>query len=129
MTLKNKILLIEDELYLLKIYGNKLRRNDFDVSIATTGDEGLHKVMTDKPDLILLDLILPGGKDGFQVLEEIKKNPSTRKIPIIILSNLGQKSDIERGVALGAADYLVKADISLPNVVEKIKKYLSSPKK
>lgn len=129
MTPKNKILLIEDELYLLKIYGNKLRRNDFDVSIATTGDEGLHKVMTDKPDLILLDLILPGGKDGFQVLEEIKKNPSTRKIPIIILSNLGQKSDIERGVALGAADYLVKADISLPNVVEKIKKYLSSPKK
>lgn len=129
MTPKNKILLIEDELYLLKIYGNKLRRNDFDVSIATTGDEGLHKVMTDKPDLILLDLILPGGKDGFQVLEEIKKNPSTRKIPIIILSNLGQKSDIERGVALGAADYLVKADVSLPNVVEKIKKYLSSPKK
>lgn len=129
MTPKNKILLIEDELYLLKIYGNKLRRNDFDVSIATTGDEGLHKVMTDKPDLILLDLILPGGKDGFQILEEIKKNPSTRKIPIIILSNLGQKSDIERGVALGAADYLVKADVSLPNVVEKIKKYLSSPKK
>lgn len=129
MAPKNKILLIEDELYLLKIYGNKLKRNGFDVSIATTGDEGLHKVMTDKPDLILLDLILPGGKDGFQVLEEIKKNPSTRKIPIIILSNLGQKSDIERGVALGAADYLVKADISLPNVVEKIKKYLSSPKK
>lgn len=129
MAPKNKILLIEDELYLLKIYGNKLKRNGFDVSIATTGDEGLHKVMTDKPDLILLDLILPGGKDGFQVLEEIKKNPSTRKIPIIILSNLGQKSDIERGMALGAADYLVKADISLPNVVEKIKKYLSSPKK
>jgi len=128
MAPENKILLIEDELYLLKIYGNKLKRSGFDVSIATTGDEGLHKVMTDRPDLILLDLILPGGKDGFQILEEIKKNPSTKKIPVIILSNLGQKSDIERGMTLGAADYLVKADISLPSVVEKIKKYLSESK-
>lgn len=128
MTKKNKILLIEDEVYLLKIYGNKLRRNNFDVSLATTGDEGLHKVITEKPDLILLDLILP-GKDGFRVLEEIKKNPETKKIPIIILSNLGQKSDIERGISLGASDYLVKADVSLPHLVEKIKKYLCPAKK
>jgi len=129
MAKRNKILLIEDEVYLIKIYGNKLKMSGFDVSVATTGDEGLHKVMTDKPDLILLDLILPAGKDGFQVLEEIKKNPSTKKTPVIILSNLGQQSDIESCMSLGAVDYLVKADVSLPNVVEKIKKYLSPANK
>ena len=120
---KKKILLIEDDVYLLKIYGNKLRNSNFDVSLATTGDEGLHKVFNEKPDLILLDLILP-GKDGFQVLEEIKKDKTAKNIPVIILSNLGQKDDIKRGLALGAKDYLVKADVSLSKVVEKIKKYI-----
>ncbi len=122
MNQKNKVLLIEDDLSLLKIYSNKLKINQFDVSVATTGDEGLRKAQVEKPNIILLDLILP-GKDGFLVLEELKKNAETEKIPVVILSNLGQKSDIEKGRALGAVDYLVKADESLVDLVEKIKKY------
>jgi len=122
MLKQKKVLLIEDDLSLLKIYGNKLKINQFNVSVATTGDEGLRKAQIEQPDIILLDLILP-GKDGFLVLEELKENPITKEIPVVILSNLGQKDDIQRGRALGAVDYLVKADESLVDLVKKMKKY------
>ncbi len=123
MAAARKILLIEDDLSLLKIYSNKLRNSGFDVSVATTGDEGLRKAQVEKPDLVLLDLILP-GKDGFMVLEELKKMPETEKSRVIILSNLGQEADIQKGNELGASDYLVKADVSLVDLVEKVKSYL-----
>ena len=122
MNRKSKVLLIEDDIPSVKIYRNKLEMNQFDVSVATTGDEGLRKAQAEQPDAIILDLILP-GLDGFLVLEELKKDPRTEKIPVVILSNLGQKDDIERGKALGAVDYLVKADESLVGLVEKMKKY------
>lgn len=118
-----KVLLIEDDLSLMKIYSNKLRISGFDVSVATTGDEGLRKGQVELPQIILLDLILP-GMDGFLVLEELKKNPVTEGIPVVILSNLGQQTDIERGKRLGAIDYLVKSDVSLVDVVAKVKKYI-----
>ena len=119
-----KILLVEDDLSLLKIYSNKLKISGFDVSVAITGDEALRKVKTELPDLVLLDLILP-GKDGFRVLEEIKSDPKTKKIPVVILSNLGQESDIKRGKELGAIDYLVKSDTGLMDLVAKMKRYLT----
>ncbi|MFA6909329.1 MAG: response regulator [Patescibacteria group bacterium] len=121
---KKKILLIEDDLYLVKIYGNKLRLNGFAISVATTGEEGLHKAVTEQPQVILLDIMLP-GIDGFQVLEDLKMKKDTKAIPVIIMSNLGQQTDIERGKELGADDYLVKANLSLIHLVEKIKKYLA----
>ncbi len=124
MSTHKKILLIEDDLYLLKIYGNKLRLNNFDVAVATTGEEGLHKAAVEKPNLILLDLMLP-GIDGFQVLEDLKRKKDTQDIPVIILSNLGQESDIHTGKSLGAKDYLVKANLSLIHLVDKINKYLA----
>jgi len=93
------------------------------VSVATTGDEGLRKAQVELPQIVLLDLILP-GMDGFLVLEELKKNPVTEGIPVVILSNLGQQTDIERGRRLGAVDYLVKSDVSLIDVVAKVKKYI-----
>jgi two-component system, OmpR family, alkaline phosphatase synthesis response regulator PhoP len=123
MPTQKKVLLVEDDLALLKIYSNKLKLGGFDVSLATTGDEAVRKAQVELPKIILLDLILP-GKDGFMVLEEIKKGVSTKKIPVIILSNLGQDSDIERGKKLGAVDYLVKSDVSLMDLVEKVKKYI-----
>lgn len=123
MTKIPKVLLVEDDLSLMKIYSNKLKINGFDVSLATTGDEGLRKAQGDQPNIILLDLILP-GMDGFLVLEEIKKDPITENIPVVILSNLGQPSDIERGKRLGAIDYLVKSDVSLLDLVAKVKKYI-----
>ncbi len=118
-----KVLLVEDDLSLMKIYSNKLRISGFDVSVATTGDEGLRKAQIELPQIILLDLILP-GMDGFLVIEELKKNPVTEGIPVVILSNLGQQTDIERGKRLGAVDYLVKSDVSLVDVVAKVKKYI-----
>jgi len=118
-----KVLLIEDDLSLMKIYSNKLKISGFDVSVATTGDEGLRKAQIELPQIILLDLILP-GMDGFLVLEELKKNPVTEGVPVMILSNLGQQTDIERGKRLGAVDYLVKSDVSLSDLVAKVKKYI-----
>jgi DNA-binding response OmpR family regulator len=120
---KKKILMIEDDRFLRKVYKDKLKREGFEFSEATTGEEGLNKAIFEKPDLILLDLILP-RKSGFDLLIELKKNPETEKIPVIVLSNLGQESDIKKGLSLGASDYLVKTEISLSEVVEKIKEQI-----
>lgn len=112
--------MIEDDRFLRKVYRDKLEKEGFEFSEATTGEEGLNKAISEKPDLVLLDLILP-RKSGFDVLIEMKKNPETEEIPIVILSNLGQESDIKKGLSLGASDYLVKTETSLSEVVEKIK--------
>lgn len=121
---KQKILIIEDDRFLRKVYKDKLTRVGFDFIEATNGLEGTNKVISEKPDLILLDLILP-KKNGFDVLVDLKRNPETKNIPVIILSNLGQELDIKRGFSLGAQDYLVKTDISLSEVVNKVKDVLT----
>lgn len=124
MSDKPKVLLIEDDLSLLKIYSNKLKISGYDVSMATTGDEGLRKAQVERPRLILLDLILP-GMDGFLVLEKLKADPQTKDSPVIISSNLGQEGDVERALELGAVDYLIKSDVSLVDLVEKVKKHIA----
>lgn len=118
---KTKILMIEDNIFLRKLYRDKLTRAGFEFIEATNGVEGMNKARSDKPDLIILDLILP-GKNGFDVLVEIKDNTKTKKIPVIILSNLGQEMDIKEGLALGAKEYLVKTDVRLSEVVSKVKR-------
>lgn len=119
---KPKILMIEDNPFLRKIYRNKLTKADFEFIEATNGEEGLNKVLSEKPDLVLLDLILP-RKNGLDVLIEMKRNKETKNIPVIILSILGQERDVKRGLSLGAQDYLVKTRISLSEVVDKVKKW------
>lgn len=118
-----RVLIIEDDLSLLKIYTNKLKLNGFDVSMATTGDEGVRKAKVERPNIILLDLILP-GQDGFQVLQMLKSTPETKETPVIIMSNLAQASDKQRAADLGAAGYLVKADVSLVDMVATVKKFI-----
>jgi DNA-binding response OmpR family regulator len=125
---KAKILMIEDDVFLMKIYRNKLTRKGFKFIGASTGDEGPNKAISGNPDLILLDLVLP-GKNGFDVLEEIKKHSKTKDIPVIILSALGEESDIQKGLALGAEDYLVKSDFLISETVNKIKKWLPESKR
>lgn len=115
--------MIEDDIFLRKIYRDKLTKAGFKFIEATNGEEGLNKVTSEKPNLVLLDLILP-RKNGFDVLIEMKKHKKSRDIPVIILSNLGQDTDIKRGFSLGAEDYLVKSDVSLSEVVEKVKRLL-----
>jgi len=119
---KQKILMIEEDRFLRKIYRNKLTKADFKFIEATNGEEGLNKVISEKPDLVLLDLILP-RKNGLDVLIEMKRNKNTKNIPVIILSNLSQESDIKRGLSLGAQEYLVKPEISLSDVVNKVKEW------
>ncbi len=122
---KKKVLIAEDDEHISKVYEIKLAKEGFATSLARDGEEAVAKITAEKPDIVLLDLMLP-KKDGFGVLEDIKKNPELANIPIIVLSNLGQKSDQDRTLALGAKEYLVKVDNPIQDVIDKVKGYLSS---
>ncbi|MDP2926547.1 MAG: response regulator [bacterium] len=117
--MSRKILIIEDDLFLRELMSKKLVGEGYQISGATDGEEGIRSVKSEKPDLVLLDLILP-GIDGFEVLARIKQDPEIAQTPVIVLSNLGQKEDIERGIKLGAVDYLIKAHFTPGEIVEKI---------
>ncbi len=117
---KNKILVVEDETFLVKIYSVKLKKEGYEVTIATDGEEAVRMAAEVKPDLILLDLILP-KLNGFEALERIRQNPVNKTTPVLVLSNLGQEEDIKRAEALGATDYLVKANFSIQDIVAKIR--------
>lgn len=122
-----RVLLVEDDTFLVGMYVTKLQLEHFDTLVATEGEQGLMIAKQNAPDLILLDIVLP-KMDGFLVLEELKRDPETRAIPVILLTNLGQKKDIERGLALGASDYLIKAHFMPSEVIEKIKKVIEQTK-
>ena len=117
------ILIIEDDKFLRELISQKLTKEGFPISEAIDGEEGIKKIKEEKPGLILLDLILP-GIDGFEVLSQMKEDPSVSSIPVIILSNLGQKEDVEKGLKLGAVDYLIKAHFTPGEIIEKIKAVL-----
>ncbi len=121
--LKKSILVVEDDKFLRELLIRKLEDEGFEVSMAVDGKEALRKIEEGLPQLILLDLVLP-GIDGFDILEQIKKDPRTGKIPVIILSNLGQREEVERGLELGAADYLIKAHFTPNDIIKRVKKLL-----
>lgn len=118
-----KILLIEDDKFLRELMSKKLITLGYDVVSAADGESGLVMIKETKPDVVLLDLILP-GINGFEVLEKAKQDPETVNIPVVILSNLGQGEDIEKGLALGAKDFLVKAHFTPQEIVNKLKSIL-----
>ena len=124
MSGKNKILLVEDDEFLSRAYSDGLSRAGLEVDVARDGGEAMEKVKEEKPDLILLDLVMP-TKNGFEVLEELRMDDDLKKIPVMILTNLGQDSDIEKGKNLGAIDYLIKTDLSMKEVIEKVKYHLA----
>lgn len=122
-----KILLIEDDPFLIDIYTTKLKESGFEVDVATNGEMGIEKLKEKIPDVLLIDIVLP-KIDGWQILEEIKKMKKEKifrnldNLKIVILSNLGQKEDVERGIKLGATKYLIKAHYTPSEVIEEIKK-------
>ena len=116
-----KILLVEDDPFLIDIYTTKLREENFKVVVADNGDRALELIEKEKPDLVLLDIVLP-NKDGWEILKEIKAK--NNKIKVIILSNLGQKEEVEKGLNLGAEKYLIKSNFTPSEVVEEIKKLI-----
>lgn len=116
----NNILIVEDDKFLRELIAQKLSKEGFNISEAVDGEEGIKKIKEEKPQLVLLDLILP-GIDGFEVLSRMKEDPIISSTPVIILSNLGQKEDVEKGLKLGAVDYLIKAHFTPGEIIEKIR--------
>ena len=119
-----KILIIEDDPFLSEMYMAKFSQSDFQVEVATDGKKGLEKIKTSEPDLILLDIVLP-KMDGFEILKKVKEDSQLKKIPVILLTNLGQKNEVEKGLALGADEYIIKAHFTPTAVVTKVKEILS----
>jgi two-component system, OmpR family, alkaline phosphatase synthesis response regulator PhoP len=118
-----KILIIEDDETLQKILTEYLVGEKFEVKNASNGELGVEMALSEKPDLILLDIILP-KKDGFEVIKELKANEQAKNIPIMLLSNLDSAADVEKALELGATTYLVKADYKLEEIVSKVKEVL-----
>lgn len=121
---KLKILLVEDDNFLLNMYADKFRVEGFEVFIADNGAGGLKLAKEKAPDIILLDVLLP-RMSGFEVLQELNKEPGTKNIPVILLTNLSQKEEIKKGMELGAKDFLIKAHFMPHEVVAKVKQVLS----
>jgi|SRR3989344_3103778 len=120
---KIKIVLVEDDPSILEMYTLKFTEEGYDIKTAEDGAAGLDLVKKELPKIVLLDIILP-KLDGFSVLEEIKKDPKIKDIIVLLLSNLGQDSDKEKGKKLGAVDYCVKADLTPQQLVEKVREYI-----
>ena len=120
---KKTILVIEDDPVLSVMYKTKLEAEGYTIISASNGVEGLASAKAEKPDLILLDIIIP-QLDGFSVLEELKEDVKTKKTPVILLTNLGTDEDKEKGQKLGAVDYLVKANYTPEQISSEIKKFL-----
>lgn len=125
MSSKYKILFVEDETDLLEMYRIKLCSIGFEVYTAMNGEVGLLLAEKCSPDMILLDIVMP-KIEGFEMLKRLKKNPSTKKIPVIIFSNLSQKEEVDKGFKLGAKDYIVKTSVTPVELAERIKKFLNS---
>ena len=114
------ILIVEDNKILRELIVSKLTKENYNVFEAIDGEEGIKKIKEKNPDLILLDLLLP-GIDGFEVLSQIKNDPKLSSISVIILSNLGQKEEVEKGLKMGATDYMIKASFTPKEIIDKIK--------
>lgn len=117
------VLVIEDEEFIVRALQDNLASEGYSVSVAMDGEAAFDEIKKKKPDMVLLDLLLP-KKNGFDVLKELKANPDWRLIPVVVLSNLGEDTDIKRALDLGAADYFVKSQHPIQEVIEKVREYL-----
>lgn len=114
-----KLLLAEDDPFFQNFYSRKLSESGIDVEVASDGVEALQKILLSKPNVLLLDIIMP-NKNGFEVLEEISKNPELKEIPVIVFSTLGQDTDMKRAIDLGATTYINKTFFDFDNLLQKI---------
>ncbi|MDP2594181.1 MAG: response regulator [bacterium] len=126
MAERPKILWIEDDVFLNTLIASKFAEREYQIFLAKDGNSAFEELGRSTPNIIILDLILP-GMDGFEILEKIKKDPRYKAIPVVVLSNLGPESGMERAKKLGAIAYLVKADFDLDEVMAKIKKMIPPP--
>lgn len=117
------VLLVEDDEFLAEIYQKKFEMEGFKIAVSENGEKALIDIKKKIPDLILLDILLP-KLDGFSVLEKLKADKTTKDIPVIMLTNLGQRDDVERAKALGAVDYLIKAHFKTSEIVDRVRREL-----
>ncbi len=122
---KKKIFLVEDDLFLSDMYRTKFSLSGYDMPHAEDGETAMRMIKEAKPDLVLLDIVLP-KKSGFDVLKDLKADPELAKTPVILLTNLSQKDDVDRGFKLGATDYIIKAHFTPAEVVAKVEKVLGT---
>lgn len=120
-----KILIVDDDSMISDMYLMKFTEDGFDASTASDGKTALEKIESENPDIVLLDIVMP-QMDGFDVLKELGKKGILRKIKVILLSNVGQKEDVERGLSLGATEYIIKANFTPSEVLEKVKKIIGA---
>ncbi len=125
---KVKVLIIEDDSYISDMYKIKFDSENFETTVAEDGIKGIKEIERQKPDIVLLDIVMP-KVDGFSVLKMIKKNENSKDIPVVMLTNLGQKENVERGFELGATSYIIKAHFTPSEVVKKVKEILEKEKK
>ncbi len=125
---KIKILLVEDDSFLLSMYTTKFEMENFTVLTAGDGEKGFKLARQEIPDIVLLDILLP-KMDGFDVLKSLKSDKATSNIPVILLTNLSQKDEIKKGLSLGADDYLIKAHFMPSEIVKKVKTLVKQAKK
>ncbi len=121
-----KILLVEDDPLLMDIYCTKLQQSGFEVRVVDQGEKALAAVEKEKPDLVLLDIVLP-HMDGWDILRSLKKNEASKDIQVVVLSNLGQKEEIEKALGLGAAKYLIKAHYTPSEITQEVINLVGNP--
>ena len=124
---KTRILIIEDDTFIMDMYRTKFEMAGYKVLMAEDGNKGIKMIKENKPDIVILDVVMP-QMDGFEVLKTIKKDSNLKDIPVILLTNLGQKENIEDGLKLGADDYVIKAHFTPEEVVGKVEKVLRKSK-
>ena len=115
-----KILIIEDEEIMYSLLERKLSQEGYTVKVAKDGEEGLEEIRKEKPDLVLLDIIMP-KKGGFEVMEDIQKDKNLKDVPVIVISNSGQPVELDKAKELGAKDWLIKTEFDPEEVIEKVK--------
>lgn len=116
-----KVLIIEDDAFLLDLEAAKIKKNNFDVIVAQHGEDGMKKISEQGIDIVLLDLLLPNF-DGFEILKNVRENEKTKEIPVIVFSNCAEQKDIEKAMKLGATRFMVKSNFSLEELIDEIGK-------
>lgn len=116
---KKTILIVEDDEFLRSLAAKRLEKDGYVISVAVDGESALNAATESRPALILLDLLLP-GLDGFEVLKRLRENEATKAVPVFVFSNLGRREDVEKAQALGADDFLIKANFTLDDLAQKI---------
>lgn len=123
--MKKKILIVDDDAMISDMYLMKFTEDGFDAATVSDGKTALEKIESEKPDVILLDIVMP-QMDGFDVLKELGKKGLLQNTKVILLSNVGQKEDVEKGFSLGASEYIIKANFTPSEVLEKVKKIIGA---